>query len=266
MKKFLVLSLFLCYSASIFAVEPVTLTLGPGHEGAEFTVYPAEQPNGLAIIGMPGGGYAKLSMNAEGHDFAPWLNEQGITYGVLRYRFPEGISNIPSDDARAAIVSLRNLADSLHINKVGVMGFSAGGHLASTVAVHYDSISRPDFQILFYPVITMKPGNTRGTTFSKLMGDNPTPEAMRYYSSEFQVTPDTPPAIIFCCTDDRSVPVANSLDYYKALVDNKVDASLYIFPNGGHGWGFKDKFPYKSLWMSLLETWLLRQAVPTAKN
>lgn len=259
MKKFLLLSFFLCSFAGIFAAEPVVVPLGSGHEGAEFTVYPAEQPNGLAIVGMPGGGYVKLSMQAEGHDFAPWLNEQGITYGVLRYRFPEGVSNIPSDDARAAIIAMRELADSLHIEKVGVMGFSAGGHLASTVAVHYDSISRPDFQILFYPVISMKPGTSRGSTYNKLMGENPTPEEMRYYSSEFQVTPDTPPAIIFCCSDDRSVKVSNSLDYYRALIDNKVDASLYIFPNGGHGWGFKDKFPYKSLWMALLSSWLERQ-------
>ena len=123
------------------------------------TVYPAAKPNGLAVVACPGGGYIRLAMNHEGHDMADWFNAQGITYAVLKYRMPNGHHDVPLSDAHQAIRLMREHANEWHIQKVGIMGASAGGHLASTAATHYTAGTRPDFQILFYPVISMDLSN-----------------------------------------------------------------------------------------------------------
>lgn len=220
-------------------------------------VYPAARPNGLAIVMCPGGGYHHLAMHHEGHDMAAWFNTQGITYAVLTYRMPNGHREVPLSDAQQALRLMRRRAQEWGIRQVGIMGASAGGHLASTAATHFtDAETRPDFQILFYPVVTMHPGNTHMGSHNNLLGQEATKEAEELFSNERQVTPQTPPAFIMHSTDDKSVPVTNSVDYYLALLANGVSASLHIYPVGGHGWGFRDRFPYKRQWTGELEKWL----------
>lgn len=223
------------------------------------TVYPAARPNGMAIIMCPGGGYSRLAMNHEGHDMAPWLNTQGITYAVLKYRMPNGHHEVPLSDAEQAIRLLREHAAEWGVNpqRVGIMGASAGGHLAASLATLYSSDkSRPDFQILFYPVISMQKGITHGGSRKNLLGENPSQELEQKYSLERQVSPRTPQAFIMLSSDDDVVPPINGIGYFLALRDHKVPASLHAYPTGGHGWGFRDSFTYKRQWTEELEKWL----------
>lgn len=141
------------------------------------TIYPATQPNGLAIIMCPGGGYTRLAMDHEGHDMAQWFNTQGITYAVLKYRMPNGHSDIPLSDAHQAIRLMREHAKEWNFTKLGIMGASAGGHLASTAATHYTAETRPDFQILLYPVVSMNPTLTHKGSHDNLLGKNPSKES-----------------------------------------------------------------------------------------
>jgi acetyl esterase/lipase len=222
------------------------------------TVYPAKNPNGQAVIACPGGGYARLAMDHEGYDMAAWFNAQGITLVVLKYRMPNGHPDVPLSDAEQAIRIIRQQAEEWKIdkNKVGIMGASAGGHLASTLATHYSSAdTRPDFQILLYPVITMG-GATHSGSHNLLLGKNPTEELIAKYSNDLQVTEKTPPAFITLSSDDKTVPPANSTSYYLALCQHHVPASLHAYPTGGHGWGFGDGFLYKRQWTEELEKWL----------
>ena len=220
------------------------------------TVYVAKQPNGKAIVACPGGGYVHLAMDHEGHDMAAWFNAQGITYAVLKYRMPNEHHEVPLSDALQAIRILREHSDEWHIKNIGIMGSSAGGHLASTAATHYTEDSRPDFQILFYPVISMDLSICHKGSRERLIGKNPTEELITLYSNELQVNQQTPPAFIMHSSDDRTVPVENSIRYYQALVKNKVHASLHCYPVGGHGWGYNDSFKYKRQWTDELEKWL----------
>lgn len=224
---------------------------------AKLTIYPAMKPNGQAILCLPGGGYAMLSKTHEGGDMATWFNSMGVTFALLEYRLPKGHKEIPLSDAQQAMRLLRERAEKLGITKLGVLGCSAGGHLTSTVATHYvDAATRPDFQILFYPVITMDKAYTHMSSHDLLLGENASEADEILFSNEKQVTPDTCPAFIMHSTDDTLVPVKNSLLYYEALVKNKVSATMHIYPVGGHGWGIGDRFPYKSDWQADLERWL----------
>lgn len=220
------------------------------------TVYVAKNSNGKAIVACPGGGYVHLAMDHEGHDMAAWFNAQGITYAVLKYRMPNEHHEVPLSDALQAIRLVREHAEEWNIEKVGIMGSSAGGHLASTAATHYTNDSRPDFQILFYPVISMDLSICHKGSRERLIGKTPTDELVQLYSNELQVSAQTPPAFIMHSSDDRVVPVENSLRYYQALVKNKVPASLHCYPTGGHGWGYNDNFKYKRQWTGELEKWL----------
>ena len=219
-------------------------------------VYLPSEPNGTAIVACPGGGYANLAMEHEGTDMADWFNAQGITYVVLKYRMPNGHHDVPLSDAHQAIRLVRQHAAEWNIRRVGIMGSSAGGHLASTAATHFDEETRPDFQILFYPVITMDASFTHPGSREKLLGTQPDPSLVEEYSNERQVTPQTPPAFVMHSSDDRAVPIANSLEYVEALVENGVSVSLHVYPIGGHGWGFRDTFAYKRQWTGELEKWL----------
>jgi acetyl esterase/lipase len=215
------------------------------------TVYYPDEPNGMAIIMCPGGGYFRLAINHEGHDMAKWFNELDITYIVLKYRMPNGHHEVPLSDAEQAIRIIRLHAEEWGVNphKVGIMGASAGGHLASTLATHYSADTRPDFHILLYPAISML-SNTR----SDLLGENPSEELKRIYSNELQVNANTPSAFITFSTDD---PLAsNGILYYSALLKNHIPTALHAYPSGGHGWGFKDDFIYKRQWTEELEKWL----------
>jgi len=220
------------------------------------TIYPAKNPNGLAIIACPGGGYVRLAMDHEGVDMADWFNTQGITYAVLKYRMPNGHHEVPLSDALEAIRIMKQHGEELGIDKVGIMGSSAGGHLACTAATHFTEDSRPDFQILFYPVVTSDPSYSHHGSIENLCGANASQDILELYSNEKQVTPNTPPAFIMHSSDDNAVPVANSVNYYLALVNNKVSASLHIWPTGGHGWGYRDSLPWKREWTGELEKWL----------
>ena len=228
---------------------------GDEYSEATLTIYPASKPNGQVIIACPGGGYAGIATTHEGHDMATWFNTQGITYAVLHYRMPYGKHEIPLSDAHQAIRYMRKHASQWSINQIGIMGSSAGGHLASTAATHFTEDSRPDFQILFYPVVTMSDYTHQGSK-DNLLGKNPTDELVRLYSNEMQVNAQTPPAFIMHSSDDTVVPVANSINYYMNMVKQGVMATMHLYPIGGHGWGYNENFPYKSQWKNELEKWL----------
>ena len=259
MKKILLLS-FLFAATMLSAQKPVELPLWPNgapnnneltNSGQNhnnewvsdvttptLTVYPASHPNGMAIIMCPGGGYGGLAMKHEGHDMAPWFNTQGITYAVLKYRMPNGHHEVPLSDAEQAIRMVREHAAEWGVNpqRVGIMGASAGGHLAASLATLYSSDkTRPDFQILFYPVISMQKGVTHGGSRKNLIGENPSQELEQKYSLERQVSPGTPQAFIMLSSDDDAVPPINGIGYFLALRDHKVPASLHAYPTGGHG-------------------------------
>lgn len=220
-------------------------------------VYPAAEPNGQAVIACPGGGYGYLAKYHEGTDMAPWFNERGITYAVLLYRMPEQHHDVPLSDTQQAIRLLRSKADKYGIRQTGIMGSSAGGHLASTAATHFsDESDRPDFQILFYPVISLDPEITHQGSRSALVGGSPSPALNWLYSNDTQVSPQTPPAFIMHSADDNVVHPDNSIRYYQALRQAGVPVTLNIYPTGGHGWGFRDDFPYKEAWAKSLEVWL----------
>ncbi len=231
---------------------------------AELYVYPASKPNGTAILMCPGGGYWGLAMGHEGNAMADWFNSLGITYAVLKYRMPNGHDEIPLSDAEEAMRLLRSHASEWGINpnSIGIMGASAGGHLASTLATHYSSPStRPDFQILFYPVITMEAGVTHAGSREFLLGKTPSEELVKRYSNELQVSSETPQAFIMVSADDNVVPVANSLRYVNSLSQNNVPFSLHVYPTGGHGWGYGDRFIYKPQWTAELDKWLRESVI-----
>ena len=222
----------------------------------------AAKNTGAAVIICPGGGYGGLAFDHEGIQFAKWLNDRGIAGVILKYRMPNKHKDIPIADARRAIYYIRENADKLAINagKVGVAGFSAGGHLAATLSTwvksEVEGISeRPDFSILFYPVITMK-ALTHGGSRNALLGNNPSEEDVLAFSTEEQVSPFTPQTILLLSNDDKSVVPQNSVSYYEALKKNNIPATMYIFPEGGHGWGMRENFKYNKQMLELLDMWL----------
>lgn len=223
-----------------------------------------ELATGRAVVACPGGGYAHLAVDHEGYDWAPYFNKQGIALIVLKYRMPNGDRSIPVADAEAAMKTVRDSADvwNLNPNDIGIMGFSAGGHLASTVATHASKEFRPNFQILFYPVITMDKSYTHMGSHDNLLGKDASAELENEYSNEKQVTKETPRAFIVCSDDDRAVPSANGVNYYLALNKNRVPAVLHVYPTGGHGWGIREGFLYKNEMMNELTSWLNSFKVP----
>ncbi|MCL2028215.1 MAG: alpha/beta hydrolase [Bacteroidales bacterium] len=215
------------------------------------TVYRPRNPNGMAIMAIPGGAFVRLAMNHEGHDMSAWLNTMGITLVVLKHRMPNGHPDVPLSDAEQAMRIIRENAQEwgLDAKKIGVMGASAGGHLAATLSTIYsEPLTRPDFQIILYPAINMMNGSRA------YFGENPSEELKRKYSPNFNVTEHTPPAFITVASDDRLLP--NSILYYQALHEKRVSVGMFIYPSGGHGWGFMDSFPFKREWTGELETWL----------
>ena len=235
---------------------PRGVTMDNAFTTALMEVYPARRPNGLCLIMTPGGAYQTVAMDPEGREFKDWLNARGITCCVLQYRLPYGHHDVPLSDAAEAVRIMRSRAAELGITKVGILGGSAGGHLAATLSTHFDEETRPDFQILLYPVITMDASFTHTGSRENLLGKNPSQELVDYYSAEKQVTKNTPPAFIVLCSDDRVVPPVNSLRYYEALIQNGVSATMHIYPTGGHGWGWRDTFIYKESWLPQMEQWL----------
>ena len=228
---------------------------------ANMTVYLPENPSGRALVGCPGGGYQHLSMQNEGHDWASFFNSKGIAYGVLTYRMPNGDRTIPLSDAQNAIRTMRDSADVWHIspNDVGIMGFSAGGHLASATATHAPFEARPNFQILFYPVITMNEKDTHKGSVRNFLGkDSQNEKLVKEFSSDRAVRRHrTPPAIILTANDDRTVPpVNNAIAYYSAMRRQGNVCALHVYPTGGHGFGMRTTFRYHDQMLNDLTTWL----------
>lgn len=223
------------------------------------------------VVICPGGGYNILAIEHEGTEVARKLNEWGITAFVLKYRIPKDAAQpdksiAPLQDAQQAIRFLRKYAMDFSIDphKIGIMGFSAGGHLAATAATHFnrhvgevsDTTSiRPDFAILAYPVITFDSSFAHLGSRNALLGKNPSPQQIELYSNEKQVTAQTPPTFLIHAGDDKAVPVKNSLAFYEALQKNKVPAELHVYPAGGHGFGMHNKTT-NDMWMDRLKNWL----------
>lgn len=217
-----------------------------------------ELATGRAVVACPGGGYSHLAVEHEGYDWAPYFNKQGIALIVLKYRMPKGDCTLPVSDAEAAMKIVRDSADvwNLNPNDIGIMGSSAGGHLASTIATHARPEIRPNFQILFYPVITMDKSYTHMGSHNNFLGKDASAESETEYSNEKQVTKETPRAFIVYSDDDKTVAPANGVNYYLALNKNNVPATLHIYPSGGHGWGIRESFLYKNEMLNELTVWL----------
>jgi acetyl esterase/lipase len=239
----------------------------------ELTLYPAygRETSGTAVIVCPGGGYGALAMNHEGRQVANWFNALGVTAFVLKYRLgPRYHHPIEIGDAQRAIRMVRAQAKEFGVSpdRVGIMGFSAGGHLASTAATHFDAGnpsasdpidragSRPDFVILGYPVITFTAPYTHKGSAKNLLGDNPDPKLLEDLSTELRVTAQTPPAFLLSTSADTAVPSENSVAFYLALHKAGVPAELHIFEKGPHGVGLDLKDPALGEWPTLLANWL----------
>ena len=288
MKRFYLILIQAAICLSCFAQQAIEMELWQGgapesngltknEKGEDFSnailyVYRTDQikNTGAAVVICPGGGYGTLAMSHEGHDYARWLSGNGITAVILKYRLPNRNHFIPLKDAQRALRTVRANAAAWGIDpaKVGISGFSAGGHLASTAATHFDAGNpsasdpldrlscRPDFAILFYPVITMKEEFTHMGSRRNLIGDAYNAELVNLYSNEEQVSAQTPPSFLITSDDDKAVVPRNSIEFYLALKRNHVPAVLYVIPDGGHGWGTNPERPQYLEWSVPLKAWL----------
>jgi acetyl esterase/lipase len=231
-----------------------------------------EKANGAAVLICPGGGYGVLAFDHEGNAIARWLNDNGIAGIILKYRLPSDQIMIdksigPLQDAQEAMRVIRRNAAEWKINpkKIGVIGFSAGGHLASTISTHYaekvydvkDNISaKPDFSLLIYPVISLDTTITHRGTRNNLLGLKPDPKQVQRFSNELQINAETPPAFLVHSSDDKAVPAMNSIVYFRGLQKNNIPAELHIFQKGGHGYGLSPNGGTESSWPDLCIRWL----------
>lgn len=233
---------------------------GDATDTAKARVYlPKEsEATGRAVVICPGGGYSHLAIKKEGYDWAEFFRSNGIAAVVLKYRMPHGNPEVPISDAEQAMRLVRLNAASWHVktDNVGIMGFSAGGHLASTIATQSTGDAKPDFQILFYPVITMMDGYGHEGSLRNFLGDNDGKKMQKRYSSDMHVTRVTPRAFIALSDDDNAVPPANGVNYYMELYRNDVRATLHVYPSGGHGWGSNINFKYHDEMLLDLKAWL----------
>jgi len=227
--------------------------------------------NGTAVVVCPGGGYRGLAMDHEGNQIAEWLNARGVSAFILKYRLgPRYHHPSMMNDVHRAVRMVRSQGADLGVNpdRIGVWGFSAGGHLASTAATHFEAgkpdaadpidrvSTRPDFAILAYPVISFTTEYVHKGSRENLLGANPDPKLVEWLSSELQVTPQTPPTFLFHTTEDKGVPPQNSILFYLALRKNGVPAEMHIYEKGPHGGGLAPKDPVLSTWPGRLEQWM----------
>lgn len=214
-----------------------------------------------AVVICPGGGYEHLALRHEGYDWGTYLNALDIAAIVLRYRMPNGNREVPLSDAYEAIRYTKAHAAEWNIDPdcIGIMGASAGGHLASTIATHAKDELRPAFQILLYPVISMKPELTHRGSRRRFIGEHPTAELEREYCNELQVDVKTPRTFIAWSEDDRTVKPENSRLFYEALKAKNIPVETKIFPTGGHGWGIKLSFAYHAEMLLALKQWLIKE-------
>jgi acetyl esterase/lipase len=269
------------------ASPPVELLWPKGAPGAlgteerdkpSLTIYlpPADKANGAAVVVCPGGGYGVLADGHEGKEPAEWLIRHGIAAFVLRYRLgPRYHHPAPMQDAQRAMRIVRGRAKEWNLDpkRIGIWGFSAGGHLASTIATHFDDgkadaddpidrvSCRPDFAILCYPVITMRPPSTHGGSRHNLLGDKPDEALVESMCNDKQVTEKTPPTFLFHTNEDNTVPPENSILFYQALRKKKVPAELHIYEKGPHGVGLAAGRGAVSAWPEQLAGWLKTRGV-----
>jgi len=232
---------------------------------ARMYYYPAESKHKKkpAILILPGGGYGGLAVEHEGNQVAKWLNKIGISAFVLYYRMPFHHAEVPLKDTKMAMEIIRSNAKQWNIDtkKVGVIGFSAGGHLASTLATHFDKKNRPNFAALIYPVISFLPEFNPGGTYSNLLGDNPTTEQIRFFSNELHVTKKTPPTFIVHATNDDVVEVKHSQAFADSLKRKGVKHRLILYPEGGHGFGMRHQNMDADFWSISFKKWLLEMNI-----
>ncbi len=246
------------------------------HPSIEVYLPSVANNTGKAILLFPGGGYQGLAYNWEGVDFAKAFNAKGIAGIVVKYRLPTSKSivknrhEVPLQDAQRAIRLVRKMAASWNIdpNKIGIMGFSAGGHLAASLGTHFDEIvynkqdsiddlsARPDFMALIYPVITLDESATHHGSQEALLGDTPNLEPIRKFSIEWQVDKNTPPTFLLHAVNDKAVPVENSLLIFKSLKEHNVPVAMHVTQNGGHGFGLALEHPVLNDWMDWFFDWL----------
>lgn len=276
--------------AATAAEPPKTVLLWPqGAPGAlgtqetdqpKLTIYLPPHPVGTGVVVAPGGGYGALAMDHEGLQIAKWLNGYGIAAFVLQYRLGPRYHH-PTEllDAQRAIRTVRAQAAQFGIapNRIGMWGFSAGGHLTATAGTHFDegvanspdpieqAGCRPDFLILAYPVITFTRPETHRGSLKNLLGDNPDPKLVESLSNELQVTPRTPPTFLFSTSGDTAVPPENSVLFYEALHKAGVPAEMHIFQNGPHGVGLATFDPALAVWPQLLANWLRVQGMLSSR-
>ena len=260
--------LLLLLAAAVQAKTARTFTLNLTDDGkAQMVCFLPDAPSGKAIVGVPGGGYSMLSNTHEGTQASGWLNDQGIAYFVVNYRLPEGDRTKPISDVEKGIRIVRDSADVWGINPhdVGIMGFSAGGHLASVISTHAVFDERPDFTILFYPVISMDERVSHVWSCRNFLGeDQKNPDIVRDFSTQNAVRRHlTPPAVIISANDDRLVPlVTNGVQYYTAMRRAGNECSMFIYPTGDHGFGFGPWFKYHDQLLADLGNWLKARQAP----
>ena len=259
----------LVFVVNVHAQTARQFTLNLTDDGkAQMVCFLPQTPSGKAVVGVPGGGYSVLSNTHEGTMASDWMNKQGIAYFVVNYRLPNGDRTIPMGDVQKGIRIVRDSAGIWGINPhdVGIMGFSAGGHLASVVSTLSDFDARPDFSILFYPVISMDERVSHKWSCINFLGEegHKDPQLVRQYSTNNAVRRHlTPPAFIVMSSDDNLVPpVTNGLTYYTAMRNAGNECALYVYPTGGHGYGFGPWFAYRDEMLSTLGKWLKARQVP----
>ena len=240
---------------------------------ASLTVYHPDSTAalGAAVLVVPGGGYSVVCLDHEGSAIAEWLTEMGFTVGVLKYRLPNGHYPVPLQDAQQALRLMRSRAQAWHIapDKVGILGFSAGGHLASTIGTHFtedfssgkgdhqDLSHRPGFMVLVYPVVTMMDDYTHHGSQRGLLGEQPTEDQRQRFSNHLRVNDQTPPTFLVHASDDDVVHPFNSTAFYIALKEHGVAAELHLFEQGGHGYALSEDSPAHG-WATLAQDWLYR--------
>ena len=268
MKKLMISSLLLL-AMTMQAQTAKKFTLDLTDDGkAQMVCFLPEKASGKAIVGVPGGGYSVLSNSHEGYLASDWLNKQGIAYFVVNYRLPNGDRTIPMGDVQKGIRIVRDSAATWGINPhdVGIMGFSAGGHLASVVSTMSDDAARPNFTILFYPVISMDERVSHKWSCINFLGEegHKDPQLVKQYSTQNAVRRHlTPPAIIITASDDRLVPpVTNALAYYSAMRNAGNECAMYVYPSGDHGFGFGPWFKYHNQMLTDLGNWLNARQTP----
>ena len=268
MKRWMLFGLLLVgMIAQAQTARKFTLDLTDDGKGQMVCFLP-ETPSGKAIVGVPGGGYSMLSNTHEGYLASDWLNQQGIAYFVVNYRLPNGDRTLPMGDVWKGIRIVRDSAAVWGINPhdVGIMGFSAGGHLASVISTHSEFDLRPDFTILFYPVISMDERVSHKWSCVNFLGEEgqKNPDLVRDFSTMNAVRRHlTPPAIIITANDDRLVPfVTNGLEYYKAMRNAGNECTVHVYPTGDHGFGFGPWFKYHDQLLTDLGNWLKNRVAP----